>query len=783
MPGRSASRDRVAAVLRDWPLLIAVAFIISTLPGVRPHSGYSLLLDGVLNNLGYLAAPVVCFLRSRRSATFRASWRMLSLGLLLYGAGNVYWTLFIRPMAVQPFPSVADGFFLAFYPCAFVALTLLIREQSEKMPLSLWLDGLVGGLAASAVAGAAVIEPIVSTSTGSWAAIATTTAYPLLDLLLIMIVTITLAAFNWRPPIGLWLLLAGLVLFSLADAAYLIETAHNTYVSGRLTDGVWILATVFMAMAPGGKQDVADPRLPAWALLGVPVVSTLAAMLLLGLDHQRRLHPIVLCLAMAAVLAALLRLVVTFREVNSLSNSRQLAMTDDLTGLANRRALYEDPALKLPGEGVGTVALLLLDLDRFKEINDSLGHHAGDEMLREVAKRLSLGDLGRHLIARLGGDEFAVLLRRTSREEAIACATEIRARIAAPYLLDGVTLRAEASVGIAMTSEGDNDMESLLRLADVAMYEAKSQHLGQVIATGSDDPNVGVERLRTLEHIRSAISERRLVLHYQPKVDAQTHAVVGVEALVRWEHPEAGLLYPDRFLPLVEQSGLMADLTTCVLEQALDQVVRWQSRGRHLPVAVNLSASSLVDVQLPQRVAQFLEMRDLGADCLEIEITEDFLMADRHRAREILDELRALGIRVAVDDFGTGYSSLSYLRELPVDELKLDKSFVLNMDTDARSAAIVRSTIGLAHSLGLRLVAEGVETAASAQELALAGCDLAQGFYFTKGLAEADLDAWMDAWQSDSPSTSLSVPDPREPGDVDGTGLPGPDVVLEHPRR
>ena len=261
-------------------------------------------------------------------------------------------------------------------------------------------------------------------------------------------------------------------------------------------------------------------------------------------------------------------------------------------------------------------------------------------------------------------------------------------------------------------------MSTLLRHADVAMYEAKGHHLGHAVFTGSGDATVGVNRLRTLELIRAAIAARTLVLHFQPKVNARTHEVCGVEALVRWQHPDEGLLYPDRFLPLVEDSGLMAELTTCVLDQALDQVASWARDGRHLSVAVNLSASSLIDVELPQRVADMLTARGLPSQALEIEITEDFLMADRQRARQVLATLRSLGIRVAVDDFGTGYSSLAYLRELPIDELKLDKSFIMTMGEDPRAAAIVRSTIGLAHSLGLSMVAEGVETAAAAGELA-----------------------------------------------------------------
>jgi len=250
-------------------------------------------------------------------------------------------------------------------------------------------------------------------------------------------------------------------------------------------------------------------------------------------------------------------------------------------------------------------------------------------------------------------------------------------------------------------------------------------------------------------------------VHYQPKIDVRTLAVTGVEALVRWQHPTRGLLLPDSFLPLVEDAGLMRDLTDAVLEQSLDQVRRWRGTGRMLSVAVNLSASSLVDADLAQRVWAALRDRGLPPEALELEITEDFLMGDRERARAILGDLRRLGIRVAVDDFGTGYSSLAYLRELPIDELKLDRSFVQPMGEDPRAAAIVRSTIELAHSLGMTMVAEGVEDGETADQLALSSCDKIQGFYYSKALPSAELERWMDARVPQPRMPFVDVPDPE----------------------
>jgi len=262
-----------------------------------------------------------------------------------------------------------------------------------------------------------------------------------------------------------------------------------------------------------------------------------------------------------------------------------------------------------------------------------------------------------------------------------------------------------------------------------------------------------------LQELRTALTDGQLLLHYQPKVDLASGRVRSVEALVRWEHPTRGLLYPDSFLSLIEDAGLMRPLTQTVLCQALDQAALWQAQGRPLTVAVNLSASSLVDTDLPEQMSAMLADRRLPASALQLEITEEFLMADRDRARDILQRLRQLGIQIAVDDFGTGYSSLAYLRELPIDELKLDRSFVFPMAHDARAAALVISTIGLAHSLGLRMVAEGVEDAVALSELTRHGCDQAQGYHLSRPVPAADLDAWLDQRGASSPQAAAPLVD------------------------
>ncbi len=751
------SRPRFTLTTLLYVVVAAVygVFVLSTIPGVRPQIGYNLVLDGILNNIAYELSALVCFVRAREARSHRRSWELFAVGLTLYGGGNIFWTIVVRPQSPEPFPSLADALWLSFYPCAFVALLLIVREIADDVPLSLWLDGVVGGLAVAGVA-AAFFGPILAITGGSIAAVATTLAYPLLDVLLLLAVTAVVALFSWRPPASLWLLLGGLAMFAVADAAYLFSAGNGTYQPGGPGDAVWVVATLVIGFAPGRSEQPTGLLLPDWVRLGFPVGATMCALAVLVYDHAHLLNLLAVVLCAATVVVALLRLIVTFHEAHSLAGSHQLARTDELTGLGNRRSFYDRAQERLLNDGQAG-ALLLLDLDRFKEVNDSLGHHAGDELLRQVAGRLRKRLEGvTDVLSRLGGDEFAILLSRADAETAGRAAVSIREVLEPPFIVDGVTLRVNASIGVSLFPLQGIEVPGLLRRADIAMYEAKSGRTGYHIYTPSSDSLHGQHRLRHLEDLRTAIVNRTLVVHYQPKVDTQTLRVVGVEALVRWQHPTRGLLLPDAFLPLVEDSGLMRDLTDAVLEQSLDQVRAWRDAGRVLSVAVNLSASSLVDSELPQRVWAGLRTRDLPASSLEIEITEDFLMGDRERARGILGDLRRLGIRVAVDDFGTGYSSLAYLRELPIDELKLDRSFVLPMGEDPRAAAIVRSTIDLAHSLGMTMVAEGVENGETANQLALSSCDKIQGFFFSKALPAAELESWIDARELEPVDATLA---------------------------
>jgi diguanylate cyclase (GGDEF)-like protein len=436
-----------------------------------------------------------------------------------------------------------------------------------------------------------------------------------------------------------------------------------------------------------------------------------------------------------------------FRTVAGASRRlRHQATHDALTDLSNRAELYELGARALAGaRRDGTLAaLLLIDLDRFKEVNDTMGHEQGDRLLVEVARRLRSVLRGSDILARLGGDEFAVLAALPHRGALGEVATRLHAALARPFDVGGVAIELGASIGIAVQPDHGDDVSTLLRHADVAMYEAKRAATSIETYSHDRDP-YSAERLQLLGDLRRALLHDELVLHFQPKVALHTGRVIGVEALVRWQHPERGLLGPGDFLSLAERTGLIADVTRWVLDAAVRQCGAWREEGTDLPVAVNLAAANIVDATLPDAVAETLRRYDVPGDRLECEISEDTVMGDPRRATDVLERLRALGVRLSLDDFGTGHSSLSYLKRLPLDEVKIDRSFVIGMAEDASDAAIVRSTIDLARHLGLAVVAEGVETAEVLDVLASLDCDVAQGFLLSQPLPAAELDAWLAA--------------------------------------
>jgi diguanylate cyclase (GGDEF)-like protein len=435
---------------------------------------------------------------------------------------------------------------------------------------------------------------------------------------------------------------------------------------------------------------------------------------------------------------------VTKRLRKQVEEIEHQAMHDSLTGLPNR-VLFRDrleQALHGARRKPGGVAVMFLDLDRFKEVNDTLGHESGDILLREVGQRLAHSLRAGDSVARLGGDEFAVLASGLEdADDALVVARKLRQAVEWPLTLHGLTLEVEASIGIALFPEHGTDADTLLRHADVAMYQSKEAHSGAGIYSPERDV-YSSDRLKLLGELRRAIEQGELVLHYQPKINLKTSEVLGFEALVRWQHPEQGLLPPERFVPFAEHTGLIKPLTRYVMREAVRSCSRWVQCGLDLSVAVNLSSRDLLDLHLPDEVRLLLNETAIDPERLELEITENTILSDPVRTRTILARLKDLGVRLAIDDFGSGYSSLGYLKRLPLDVLKIDKSFVMSMMADDDSAAIVRSTIDLAHNLGLEVVAEGVATEHISAVLAALHCDAAQGFYFSGPIVASEVASW-----------------------------------------
>jgi diguanylate cyclase (GGDEF)-like protein len=426
--------------------------------------------------------------------------------------------------------------------------------------------------------------------------------------------------------------------------------------------------------------------------------------------------------------------------------SEHEATHDSLTGLANRALLAQrtGEAIRRADLDGNPLALLLIDLDRFKPVNDTLGHSLGDRLLQHVADRLMLAVRDLDTVARLGGDEFAVLLPGIGgAANAVRVAERAHEALSTPVDLDGLSLEVSGSIGVAVYPTDSANMNELLKHADIAMYAAKRGRLSTTVyEPGLNEYSTA--QLTVISDLRRALDHGELILHYQPKAAMHSGAVCGVEALARWQHPRRGLLGPDQFIPAAEESGLIEPLTRYVLDRALAQCRTWHANGWDLPVSVNVGAQCLHNRTFPEQVETVLSRYETSPDMLTLEITESAIIADPQCATEVLGLLKNLGVRLSIDDFGTGYSSIAYLRTMPVHEMKIDRSFTMNMRTDASSNAITRSLLGLAHNLDMEVVAEGVEDRETWNVLAALGCDIMQGYCLSKPLPAEELTTWLD---------------------------------------
>jgi len=721
-------------------------YSVSLLPVFRTGDADIPWLDLWLKNALWPFFGVVVLARVVAVRAERLAWSFVAAALFAGGTGSFTYYAVLRFRSDVPSPSVADASWLALYPLAYVGIVLLLRARVGRLSRAMWLDALLAAFAGGALAAFLLIGRLLTLPVGELLPALTGLAYPLSDLVLLMVVASVFGLFGWRPGLPWVLLGAGFAVQAISDSAYALAVAVGTWRANTPLDAGWPVAYLLVAGAAWQRPRRHDRRPVGLADLVAPAVFALMSVTVLFVATLTEVPLVVSLLALAGVLTTIARTAVTFRQVRDVAIFHTQARTDDLTGLPNRRRFSEalTTALAAPD---AEISVLLIDLNRFKEVNDSLGHAAGDELLVEVGHRFASALRAGDLLARFGGDEFAVLAPGSDTEGAQTLAARLSATLVDPFVLSGVRVHVGASIGVAAGLDSSHDPANaaeLIRRADVAMYRAKADRCdAHEYADALDEPSR--DRLRLVEDLRTGIEERQLVLHYQPKIAVSSGRVTGVEALVRWQHPERGLLFPDTFLPLAEDAGLSSTLTGEVLRTALGDCAAWRSDGLITSVAVNLSASELLDHRLPEKVAALLQIHDLPGTSLVLEITESVFMVDRATAVTVLHALRELGIRISMDDYGTGYSSLAYLRELPIDELKLDRSFIGNLDADPRAAAIVESTIALSHSLGLAMVAEGVETLDALNRLRRYGCDLAQGYLVARPLPQDGLRAWFAA--------------------------------------
>jgi diguanylate cyclase len=687
----------------------------------------------------FVIAAGLCVVRAAVVSTERAPWLAVGGGLVLYAGGWIVDLFVYGGTASQP--SIADALWLSAYLGFYPGVVLLGRERFARRGLGMWLDGLLGALALAAATAATALHGSLANLGAGGGAAAVGAAYPVSDVALLTFLATMYASSSWRPSRSGTALLAGLLVLASADTLYAVDSAADGWSAGAVYDPLWAIAMLLVAAAAWTPARRAALQRDTRRALLFPSAFAAIAVAVLVYGQTRRLSLVPVALAVAALVTVMVRMALLLKETAALAVSRKLSLTDDLTGLDNRRSFSAEVQAAIADER--PFALLMIDLDQFKELNDTLGHHLGDELLRCVGPRLGSVVRDGDVVARLGGDEFGVLVRGADGETATVAATRLRAALARPFALAGISLHVGASIGIAVFPEHAEDAGTLLRHADVAMYEAKRGRTGHEIYKSKDDHH-SRDRLALAGEVRRALAQDELALHYQPVADLGTGELVGVEALVRWRHPDRGLLAPGAFLPAIEHTEVMREVSHRVLAMAICQAGAWFRTDRQWRVAVNLSATDLLDRALVDDVAALLRRYGTPARRMTLEVTESILMTDPARAMEVLGELRGLGVHLALDDFGTGWSSLTHLQRMPVDEIKIDRSFVAAMATDAGSAAIVSSTVDLAHALGLRVVAEGIEDEATWTRLRTVGCDAAQGYYLSKPLAPGDLEGSLE---------------------------------------
>ena len=765
---------RIAAV----PTAAFLAFAIWWLAGWGGQSTMRVLI--VVGGLGFpsFAAVSAGWAARRTRGRQRRAWVYMTVGLGAWTFSElvvIYHRVWIG--SVHPlYPSVANAGFLLFPVAACVAMLVLPAGYPGGNWFRMVLDGAIVATALFVVSWVVVLRQAYAATGVKNSAAIVSLAYPVSEVVTVTVAVLVLARAHARWRVTVTLLTVGLTLIAASGAAYEYLFARDSYAFDNPVGLGWSAGVVIVGIAaltcppePPYAPPQPSASLTAPVSLWLPYLPLAIAggLELVGFRNILKSDPafaVVPWLVIAVLARQFLVVAENRRLLHSVSDR---ALRDPLTNLANRVLFHDrlEHAIQLYHRDKRSVAVLSMDLDDFKLINDNLGHPAGDALLIQAAQRLLGCARTGDTVARLGGDEFAVLIEDAG-ENAHLIVYQIMEAFERPFSTDGEIIFMRPSAGLAVADADDPDLfaTELLKQADMAMYSAKRLRGG--LQTYSPDMHLSDEALpalpasdvlpsrgglievRLLSDLRQAISRRALSVLYQPKVDLRTTEVVGAEALVRWHHPIFGLVRPQQFLPLVRQHGLMRRVTDLVLDQALGDAAQWQRRGLAVPVAVNLFPPLVGDVSLPSRIFDALARHDLPGESLIIEITEDLLLDNIDRTRNVLEALRERNIHVALDDFGSGYSALTYLRKLPIDEVKVDYDLIGHVLTDPRADAIVRAVVDLAHALNVTTVAEGVENAEIAAYLRDCGCEVAQGIYYSPPITAA---AMMELMASPAP--------------------------------
>ncbi|HMZ13348.1 MAG TPA: bifunctional diguanylate cyclase/phosphodiesterase [Mycobacterium sp.] len=747
--------------------VVFLSFVIWIVSDVS-HGPSRAAIDDIV--LLVLAVPAAVFsVIAARSAQgrLRMAWVAMAIGVAAWAIGEAIWTHYELVLGEVPFPSVADGFFLIFPVGACAALLLFPSEYAGPFRGRVFLDGLIVAGSLFLVSWVTILGPIYAAEATDRLLFVVSLAYPVSDVVVLTLAAVVLVRSGPEHRLTLTLLTVGLACIALSDSLFTYLSTKNEYASGDVIDIGWAAGLLLIAVAAAASRQTTHenseaPELPGWASIWLPYAPLLLAAIVAAAKPSEllRSQPV-------EVIAGLLVLAVLARQFLAVSENRRLlatvaeqALRDPLTGLANRALFNErlDQGMERRERDGVTVGVVAVDLNDFKLVNDNLGHPVGDDLLVGVASRLLNSVRSGDTVGRLGGDEFSVVVEGDPDAPYLIAQRVVEA-FEQPFLVGEHELLMRPSVGLATADPDEPGLsaEELLRRADLAMYMAKRARIrgvqtynaemqlgaqsieAEIFSRPAGPPEIGgVAAIRLLGDLRHAIANAELTLVYQPKFELATGRIVGAEALLRWPRPD-GLLTPEDFLPLVRRHGLITAITDLVLNRALDDALAWQNASLGLPVAVNLFAPSLANLGIPAQITTALADRGLDPRVLTVEITEDLFLDDMERTRTVLDQLRHSGIRIAIDDFGSGYSALSYLRDLPIDEVKLDSTFIAPIPVDERAAAVVRAVVDLCHTLNLTTVVEGVEDAETAARLREFGCDVGQGYHFSPPLTSDEL--------------------------------------------